>query len=81
MVNYKLCAFADEADAALDGQIRAMLDNEIEYLEMRGVNGTNVAKLTSAEAKSAAAELKAAGIKVWAIGSPAGHYLKLTSLL
>ena len=72
MVNYKLCAFADEADAALDGQIRAMLDNEIEYLEMRGVNGTNVAKLTSAEAKSAAAELKAAGIKVWAIGSPAG---------
>ena len=72
MVNYKLCAFADEADAALDGQIRAMLDNEIEYLEMRGVNGTNVAKLTSAEAKSAAAELKAAGIKVWALGSPAG---------
>lgn len=72
MVNYKLCAFADEADAALDGQIRAMLDNEIEYLEMRGVNGTNVAKLTAAEAKSAAAELKAAGIKVWALGSPAG---------
>jgi sugar phosphate isomerase/epimerase len=72
MVNYKLCAFADEADAALSGQIRAMLDNEIEYLEMRGVNGTNVAKLTTAEAKSAAAELKAAGIKVWALGSPAG---------
>jgi hypothetical protein len=72
MVNYKLCAFADEADAALSGQIRAMLDNEIEYLEMRGVNGTNVAKLTSAEAKSAAAELKAADIKVWALGSPAG---------
>lgn len=72
MVNYKLCAFADEADAALGGQIRAMLDNGIEYLEMRGVNGTNVAKLTTAEAKSAAAELKAAGIKVWALGSPAG---------
>ncbi|MBO5355760.1 MAG: sugar phosphate isomerase/epimerase [Clostridia bacterium] len=72
MVNYKLCAFADEADASLAGQIRAMLDNEIEYLEMRGVNGTNVAKLTTAEAKSAAAELKAAGIKVWALGSPAG---------
>lgn len=72
MVNYKLCAFADEADAALSGQIRAMLDNDIEYLEMRGVNGTNVAKLTPAEAKSAAAELRAAGIKVWALGSPAG---------
>ena len=72
MVNYKLCAFADEADSSLAGQIRAMLENDIEYLEMRGVNGTNVAKLTTAEAKSAAAELKAAGIKVWALGSPAG---------
>ena len=72
MVNYKLCAFADEADATLSGQIRAMLENDIEYLEMRGVNGTNVSKLTTAEVKSAAAELKAAGIKVWAIGSPAG---------
>lgn len=72
MVNYKLCAFADEADSSLAGQIRAMLENDIEYLEMRGVNRKNVANLTAAEAKSAAAELKAAGIKVWAIGSPAG---------
>ncbi|MBQ8341632.1 MAG: sugar phosphate isomerase/epimerase [Clostridia bacterium] len=72
MVNYKLCAFADEADKALAGQIRAMQENGIEYLEMRGVNGTNVAKLTAAEAKAAAAELKAGGIKVWSLGSPAG---------
>ena len=72
MVNYKLCAFADEADKALVGQIRAMQENGIEYLEMRGVNGINVAKLTAAEAKSAAAELKAGGIKVWSLGSPAG---------
>ncbi|MBQ8357385.1 MAG: TIM barrel protein [Clostridia bacterium] len=72
MVNYKLCAFADEADKALTGQIRAMQENGIEYLEMRGVNGINVAKLTAAEAKDAAALLKAAGIKVWSLGSPAG---------
>ncbi len=72
MVNYKLCAFADEADKALSGQIRAMQENGIEYLEMRGVNGINVAKLTAAEAKDAAARLKAGGIKVWALGSPAG---------
>lgn len=72
MVNYKLCAFADEADKALAGQIRAMQENGIEYLEMRGVNGINVAKLTTAEAKAAAAELKAGGIKVWSLGSPAG---------
>lgn len=72
MVKYKLCAFADEADQALSEQIRAMRENGIEYLEMRGVNGTNVAKLTAAEAKAAAAELKAGGIRVWALGSPAG---------
>ena len=72
MVNYKLCAFADEADAALSGQIRAMLENDIEYLEMRGVNGINVAKLTAAQAKDAANELSAAGLKVWSLGSPAG---------
>ena len=72
MVNYKLCAFADEADKALAGQIRAMRENGIEYLEMRGVNGVNVAKLTTAEAKAAAAELSAADIKVWSLGSPAG---------
>ena len=72
MVNYKLCAFADEADKALAGQIRAMQENGIAYLEMRGVNGINVAKLTTTEAKAAAAELKAAGIKVWSLGSPAG---------
>ena len=71
MVNYKLCAFADEADKALAGQIRAMQENGIEYLEMRGVNGINVAKLTAAEARAAAAELKAGGIKVWSLGSPA----------
>ena len=72
MVNYKLCAFADEADKALSGQILAMRENGIGYLEMRGVNGVNVAKLTEAEAKQAAAELSAAGIKVWSLGSPAG---------
>ena len=72
MVNYKLCAFADEADKALSGQIRAMQENGIEYLEMRGVNGINVAKLSVAEAKAVAADLKAGGIKVWSLGSPAG---------
>ena len=72
MVDYHLCAFADEADPALSGQIRAMLDNGITQLEMRGVNGINVAKLTAAEARDARRELDAAGITVWSLGSPAG---------
>ena len=72
MIDYRLCAFADEADPALAGQIRAMLENGITQLEMRGVNGTNVAKLTASEARSARRELDAAGITVWSLGSPAG---------
>ncbi|MBQ3483871.1 MAG: sugar phosphate isomerase/epimerase [Clostridia bacterium] len=72
MVDCRLCAFADEADPALSGQIRALLDNGITQLEMRGVNGINVAKLTAAEARDARRELDAAGISVWSLGSPAG---------
>lgn len=72
MNQYQLCAFADEASPKLSEQIVAMRENHIGLLEMRGVNGTNVAKLTAAEAKDAARELTAAGIKVWSLGSPAG---------
>ena len=72
MNKYQLCAFADEASPKLTEQIVAMRENNIEYLEMRGVNGTNVAKLTAAQAKDAARELSAAGLKVWSLGSPAG---------
>ena len=56
----------------LKEEIRAFEENGIEYLEMRGVNGTNVAKLTAAQAKDAARELSAAGLKVWSLGSPIG---------
>ena len=72
MNKYQLCAFADEASPNLSEQIVAMRENQIEYLEMRGVNGINVAKLTAAQAKDAANELSAAGLKVWSLGSPAG---------
>lgn len=68
----KLCAFADEADPKLDAQIDMMLTNGIPYLEMRGVDGKNVADLTDDEVAAAVARLNAAGLKVWSLGSPAG---------
>lgn len=68
----KLCAFADEADPNLDGQIAALKANNIEYLEIRGVNGKNISVLTSEEVKDAKAKLDDSGIKVWSIGSPIG---------
>ena len=68
----RLCAFADEAAVSLDGQIEALKKNGIEYVELRGVDGTNVSKLSEEEAEGYAKRLADAGIKVWSIGSPIG---------
>ena len=42
MIKIKLCAFSDEANNSLDGQIAALKRNNIPYMEMRNVNGKNV---------------------------------------
>ena len=72
MKNIKLCAFADEADTNRQGQIKALTENAIPYLEIRGVDGVNIADLAPEKALQFKSELDAAGIKVWSIGSPAG---------
>ena len=68
----QLCAFADEADANRLGQIKALTENHIPYLEVRGVDGVNIASLSREAALQFKSELDAAGIRVWSIGSPAG---------
>lgn len=72
MITIKLCAFSDEADSSLDGQIAALKRNNIPYMEMRTVNGKNVTTLSLDEAKEIKAKLDANNIKVWSIGSPIG---------
>ena len=72
MNKFRFCAFADEASKSLDGQISALLENGMDLLEMRGVDGKNVADLTLDEARAAARKLSDAGIRVWSIGSPIG---------
>ena len=72
ITHIKLCGFADEADANRSGQIKALTENAIPYLEIRGVDGTNIADLSREDALRFKSELDAAGIKVWSIGSPAG---------
>lgn len=69
---FKLCAFADEADPSMSGQIDALHGNGIEFLEVRGVDGKNVTKLTTAEMKELRTRLDGEGIKIWSIGSPIG---------
>ena len=68
----QLCAFADEAGNTLEEQIAALKDNRISYLELRGVDGKNVADLSADEAKNIYSRLDEQGIRVWALGSPAG---------
>ena len=37
MQAFQLCAFADEADSAIGGQIKALTENGIPYIELRGL--------------------------------------------
>ncbi len=71
-MKFKLAAFADEADGSLDGQISAMTENGVEYLEIRGVDGENISDITADKARDIRARLDAVGISVWALGSPFG---------
>ena len=71
-MNYRLCAFADEADQLLTGQIAALQRNGIQLLEIRGVDGENISALSPAKGKEVAHLLKENGLAVWSIGSPTG---------
>ncbi len=68
----RLCAFADEADKAISGQIAALKRNGISLIEVRGINGINVADLTDEQATAYAKEYASNGISVWSVGSPLG---------
>ena len=68
----KLSAFADEASSSLEGQIKALNENNIPYLEVRGINGKSVAGFTAEEAKEYQKQLSDNGITVWSVGSALG---------
>ncbi len=70
--NFKICAFADEASDQLDEQIKALLDNQMDGLEIRGVDGQNIADVTPDKAKEIAKKLQDNGLCTWSIGSPIG---------
>lgn len=70
----RLSAFADEASSQIRGQIEAMRRNGISLLEIRGVDGTNISKITADKAKEVRRMLDDAGMQVWSMGSPIGKY-------
>ncbi|MBQ8979781.1 MAG: sugar phosphate isomerase/epimerase [Oscillospiraceae bacterium] len=71
-MKYTLAAFADEAASSLDGQIEAMRENGIHYLEIRGVDGSNIADISENKAEEIKRRLSDSGLEVWSLGSPYG---------
>ncbi len=71
-MNFKLAAFADEADCRISEQIKAMMENGIAYLEIRGVDGENISDITNEKAKEVCKQLEDVGLVVWSLGSPYG---------
>ena len=72
MKDVKIFAFADEAGASFDGQISAMKRNNIDGLEIRGVDGENISDISFSKAKEVKKKLDAADLICWSIGSPIG---------
>ncbi len=68
----KIYAFADEASANIDEQIKAMKENKLDGLEIRNVDGVNIAEISDSKAKEVRKKLDNACLRVWTIGSPIG---------
>ena len=67
-----LSAFADEYKSDFDGQLSGLNEFGIDFIELRFVNGTNVAALSDDEVKTVKKKLAEKNIKVSSIGSPLG---------
>ena len=72
MNEMKIYAFADEASGQIDGQIRAMLRNHLNGLEIRGVDGQSIADISLEKAREVRKKMDDAGLTVWSMGSPIG---------
>lgn len=77
MANYILSAFADEYGKSIDKQIEGLIENGVHGIEIRGVDGENIADISLEKATEVKAKFDKAGIKVTSIGSPIGK-IKLT---
>ena len=72
MNKFNLHAFSDEAGQEIDVQIKALVENGYEGMEIRGVGGVNISKITMDQAKEIKKRVEDAGLCVWSIGSPIG---------
>lgn len=68
----QLSGFADEIDPSFDKQMQVIPALGMQFIEIRGVDGKNIADLTDEEVAAVKAKLEAAGVKISSIGSPIG---------
>ena len=74
MSKFIYSGFADEISKDLKEQIKCLKELSMEYLELRGVDGVNVADFSDEMIENIKRELSENGIKVSSIGSPIGKY-------
>ncbi len=72
MSNVKIYAFADEAGWHVDNQIKALLRNGLNGVEIRSTEFGNVSDISLEQAKDIKKRLDDNGLEVWSIGSPIG---------
>ncbi len=72
MKQFILSAFSDEAGTDLETQIAALHRNHIDGMEVRGVDGVNIADFTPERAAELHNILSQNGIRVFSLGSPIG---------
>lgn len=70
--NIKIFAFADEAGGHVDHQIKALLRNGLNGIEIRNTEFGNVSDLSVEQAKDIKKRLDDNGLCVWSLGSPIG---------
>lgn len=67
-----LSGFADEIDISFDRQLQALEEFNVRFIELRNVDGVNVADLTDEKLSEIRSKLDARKIAVSSIGSPIG---------
>lgn len=72
MSKFILSAFGDEISMDLDVQMKVLASHDIYHIEMRGVDGKNVAYLSADEGIKIKRRMDDKGFKVSCIGSPIG---------
>jgi len=72
MAKFILSAFADEIDMDLQIQMNVLEEHDINYIEMRGVNGKGLVEYTLDEVEEIKKQLDKRRFKISAIGSPLG---------